>query len=224
MTRLEKYARLLIDVGVNVQKGQDLVISAQVECAPFVRLCAAYAYEKGAREVVMNWNDDFLTRKKYELAADDVFDGVPDYMKLFMDGYSEKKAAFLFLSSADPENLKGADPQRIKRWMAANAKAMKLYRTMQSNGELQWCIAAVPSAGWAKKVFPGKPEGEAVDALWNAILATVYVDGQNDAKADWSAHTARTDARAAAMTAYNFKSLHYRNALGTDLTVELPAG
>ncbi|MEA5050224.1 MAG: aminopeptidase [Oscillospiraceae bacterium] len=224
MTKQEKYARLLIDVGVNVQKGQDLVISAQVETASFVRLCAAYAYEKGAREVVMNWSDDLLTREKYEKAADDVFDAVPEHMKLFMDSYSQKKAAFLFLSSTDPENLKNADTGRIRRWQTASAKAMKIYRTMQADGELQWCIAAVPSVAWAKKVFPDRTESEALSALWEAILKTVYVTADGDAEADWNAHIRKTDERAAALTAYNFKALRYKNALGTDLTVELAAG
>ena len=75
--KLKEYAQLLVRVGLNVRKGQTLVISSPVECAFFARLCAAEAYEAGCREVVMNWSDDVLGRMKYLHAEDDVFDTVP---------------------------------------------------------------------------------------------------------------------------------------------------
>lgn len=55
--KLQEYAQLLINVGLNVQKDQYVVISSQVDCAYFARMCIAAAYEAGAKQVIMNWND-----------------------------------------------------------------------------------------------------------------------------------------------------------------------
>ena len=45
--KLREYAKLLIEIGLNVQQGQTLVIASPVDCAPFARLCASAAYDVG---------------------------------------------------------------------------------------------------------------------------------------------------------------------------------
>ena len=86
--KLREYAKLLVEIGCNVQKGQTLVLSAPVECAPFARLCASAAYDAGAREVVMNWSDDLLARERYLRAANDVSDTVPEWRRRFYNDYA----------------------------------------------------------------------------------------------------------------------------------------
>ena len=81
--KLREYAKLLIELGVNVQPGQTLVIASPVDCAHFARLCVAEAYAAGCREVVMSWKDDFLTRERYLHADDAVFDEVADWQRHF---------------------------------------------------------------------------------------------------------------------------------------------
>ena len=102
--KLQEYARLLIEVGLNVQKGQDLVISSPVECASFARMCAKAAYAAGCREVVMRWRDDVLTRERYLHAADEVFDTVPQWQRMFFDECAQSGAASLHIAAADPEH------------------------------------------------------------------------------------------------------------------------
>ena len=221
---LQEYARLLARVGLNIQKGQRLVISAPVECADFARLCAQEAYDAGCGEVVMNWHDDALTRMKYLHAEDGVFDAVPLWRRHFFNDHALEGAAYLAISATDPENLKGVDPQRIVRSQQASGKALKDFDRLQMCGGFPWCIASIPIPSWAKTVFPGLPEAEAMEKLWNAIFQAVRVRGDGSAVERWQEHLQTLHRRLDRLNALRFKSLHYVNSLGTDLTVELPEG
>ena len=222
--KLREYARLLVRVGLNVQKGQNLVISAPVECADFARLCAAEAYDAGCREVVMNWHDDALTRMKYLRADDAIFDEVALWRRHFFNDYALEGAAYLAISASDPENLKGVDPRRLVRSQQASGKALKDFDRLQMCGGFPWCIASIPIPSWAKRVFPGVSEDAAMEKLWDAIFASVRISGDGKAVENWQAPLDTLQERLEKMNALNFKSLHYTNSLGTDLTVELPEG
>ena len=220
--KLKEYAALLVQVGLNVQKDQTLVISAPVECAWFARMCAAEGYEAGCREVVMNWNDDALSRMKYLHAAEDVFDNVPLWRRHFYNDYAQEGAAYLAISASDPENLKGVDSKRIVRAQQASGKGLREFDRLQMCGGFPWCIASIPIPSWAKRVFPGVSEDEAMNQLWDAIFAAVRISGDGKAVEKWKQHLATLAQRKERLNALNFKSLHYTNSLGTDLTVELP--
>ena len=222
--KLREYARLLVRVGLNVYSGQNLVISAPVECADFARLCAAEAYDAGCREVIMNWHDDALTRMKYLRADDAIFDEVALWRRHFFNDYALEGAAYLAISASDPENLKGVDPRRLVRSQQASGKALKDFDRLQMCGGFPWCIASIPIPSWAKRVFPGVSEDEAMEKLWDAIFASVRVSGDGKAVEKWQAHLDTLHQRLEKMNALNFKSLHYTNSLGTDLTVQLPEG
>ena len=222
--KLQEYARLLVRVGLNVQRGQTLVISSPVECAYFARLCAAEAYAVGCKEVVMNWHDDALGRMKYLYADDAVFDDVPLWRRHFFNDYAQEGAAYLAISASDPENLKGVDGSRIIRAQQASGKALKEFDRLQMCSGLPWCIASIPIPSWAKTVFPDDGEERAMERLWDAIFRAVRISGDGKAVEKWQAHLKTLHARMEKLNALKFKSLHYTNALGTDLTVELPEG
>ena len=222
--KLREYAKLLIQVGLNVQKGQTLVISSPVECAFFARMCAAEAYAVGCGEVVMNWHDDQLGRMKYLYAQESAFESVPLWRRHFFNDYAQEGAAYLAISAADPENLKGVDSHRIVKAQQASGKALKEFDRLQMCGGFPWCIASIPIPSWAKTVFPGVSEDQAMEQLWDAIFAAVRISGDGKCVERWRAHIATLETRLKKMNALNFKSLHYTNALGTDLTVELPEG
>ena len=217
------YARLLIREGVNLQKGQTLVLSCAVDGAWFARLCAEAAYDAGCREVVMNWHDGPMDRMRYFRADDAVFDECPDWAADKANSLADAGAAFLSVTGEDPELLKGVDPDRMRRSSVAAGPKMKHFREMTSGNRVAWCVAAIPSPAWARKVFPDLPEEAGVRRLWEEILKAARSD-RGSAEADWRAHSETLREHVAKMTAYNFKSLHYKNALGTDLTVELPEG
>ena len=220
--KLQEYARLLVRVGLNVQKGQDLIISCPVECAYFARLCAAEAYEIGCREVVMNWHDDAMSRMKYLQAAEDVFETVPVWRERFFNDYAKAGAAYLAISATDPENLKGVDPQRIVKSQQATGKALKDFDRLQMASGFPWCIASIPIPSWAGRVFPDAPD--AVDRLWDAIFAAVRISGDGKCVEKWQSHLDTLHRRVEKLNSLRLASLHYTNSLGTDLTIRLPQG
>ena len=220
--KLREYARLLVEVGINIQKGQNLILASPVECAPFARMCAQAAYAAGCREVIMNWRDDVLSREKFLHAADDVFDTVPEWNRRFYNDYAREGAAYLAISASDPENLKGVDQDRIVRSQRSGSEALKpFYRLQMANG-FPWCIASIPIPSWAEKVFPGCPD--AVERLWEAIFQSVRITGDGKAVERWQEHLRLLEERRDKLNALRFASLRYRNSLGTDLTIRLPEG
>ena len=222
--KFKEYAKLLVEVGVNIQKGQTLVIGSPVDCAWFARLCARAAYAAGCREVVMRWSDDELTREKYLHAEDSVFDSLPAWQAEFDNGYARQGAAFLHISARDPENLVGVDPDRITRSQRSSGEALREYRELTMSNTVPWCIGSIPIPSWARKVFPGCPDGEAVEKLWEAIFQTVRVDGSGAAVDRWREHLAGLKGHMDRLNGLNLESLHYTNSLGTDLTIRLPEG
>ena len=222
--KFKEYAKLLVEVGVNIQKGQTLVIGSPVDCAWFARLCARAAYAAGCREVVMRWSDDELTREKYLHAEDSVFDSLPAWQAEFDNGYARQGAAFLHISARDPENLVGVDPDRIARSQRSSGEALREYRELTMSNTVPWCIGSIPIPSWARKVFPGCPEDEAVEKLWEAIFQTVRVDGSGAAVDRWREHLAGLKGHMDRLNGLNLESLHYTNSLGTDLTIRLPEG
>ena len=143
-TKLQEYAKLLIEVGLNVQKGQTLIISSPVECASFARLCADAAYDAGCREVIMNWSDDYLSRQKFLRADASVFDDTPEWREKFFTSYAEMGAAYLAIAASDPETLKGVDPDRLVRSQKSGSVLRKTFDRLQMSNGFPWCIASVP--------------------------------------------------------------------------------
>ena len=219
--KLSEYAKVIVQVGANVQKGQTLVIACPVECAEFGHLIAEEAYNAGAREVVMRWVDDLLARMKYLRADDAVFDDMPEWFRMFFYEYADKKAALVTISASDPEYLKGVDPDRLRRYAIVSGRELKGFRDMQMRNDFPWCVVSIPTTVWATKVFPGVSDEEAVGKLWDAILSIVRVSGDGLAVERWGEHLARLNKRAETMNGYKFKKLIYKNSLGTDLVVEM---
>lgn len=220
--KLKKYARLLVEVGVNIQKGQRLVINSPVECADFARLCISAAYDAGCSEVVMNWSDDFASREKYLRADSSVFETYPLWQREFLNGYAREGAAFLKIYASDPENLKGVDPDRISLAQRVAGEAVEEYRRLQMSNGFAWCIASIPIDSWAKRVFAAENAEDAKRKLWEAIFKAVRIDENGDPVELWREHLNKLEERKRWLNSKRFKLLRYKNSLGTDLSVELP--
>lgn len=218
---MEKLADLVVKKGVNVQKGQPVLLRCPVERADFARLVAKKAYERGAVEVVMQWSDDPLTLMKYENAPVEHFEEVPDWMVQRTKYYMEKGACVISIAATDPELLKDVDPKKIATWSKAFSAANKENMKYTMNDLNSWCVVSVPTVGWAKRVFPEVSEDEAMEKLWDAIFYTTRTD-QDDPVSAWDEHIGIMDRHAALLNERQYKKLHYKNSLGTDLEVELP--
>ena len=220
--KLEKYADLAIRIGVNVQPGQPLVISAPIGTAEFVRMLAAKAYEAGAGNVKVNWSDEKITRLQFEHAAPETFTQPPVWFAGEMTEFAEKGAAVLSVIAENPDALKGIDPARIASYQKTRGEAMSKYYEHVMSDKISWSIVAIPSQAWADKVFPDAPESERIDLLWNAIFHTVRLD-RPDPVAAWREHLDTLDGKSRILNAKKYRKLHYI-APGTDLTIELPEG
>lgn len=220
-TMLGKYADLIVKTGVNLQKGQILVIKSPVDCADFTREIALVAYKAGAKEVVINWHDDLFSRIRYLHAPEEVFEEYPEWKKEFYVSYSRQGAAFLSIDDDDPEIMKDVDPDRIMKSTRTSQTAIKEYRERLMSNRNPWCVVAVPSVAWAKKVFPEVSEKKAVELLWEEIFKTVRVD-ESDPAAAWEEHKSRLKKSTDFMNSNSFKLLRYKNSMGTDLSIELP--
>ena len=220
---LEKYADLIVKTGINLQKGQILVIKSPVDCAYFTREIAQIAYEEGAKEVAISWRDDLFSRIRFLHAPEEVFEEYPEWEKEFYVSYSRQGAAFLIILSEDPEIMKGVNPERIIKYTRTAETAVEECRDRLMSNKIPWCAVAIPSAAWAIKVFPELSEAEAVEKLWEEILKTVRVDTEDPAAA-WKKHKSNLKRSMDFLDSNSFKLLHYKNSMGTDLRVELPNG
>lgn len=222
--KLQEYARLLIEMGINIQKGQNLVLSCPVDIAWFARMCVRAAYDAGCREVIMDWSDEQIAREKYFRAADDVFTRFPTWRAEFCTSLAKSGAGFLSIDASDPENLKGVDPKRLRNAQRSAEEPLKEYRHMQMANVVPWCIAAIPHPKWAKKVFPDVGEEEAIEKLWAAILETMRITGDGKSLDRWREHVDALRVRVDMLNALDLERLHYTNRLGTNLTIHLPEG
>ncbi len=221
---LDKYAELIIRKGINIQPNQTLLVSCHVDNADFARRCVKKAYEAGCREVIMNWGDDTISRETWLHANDEIFDTIRPWEAEKANTLASEGAAFLNLTSGDPEAMAGVDPERMRRKSVVASKATAPYREALMSDKLQWCVAAVPNVKWAKKMFPDMKEEKAFKKQWDSILTTSRVYEETSPIDEWDKHIDTLHRRAAKLNEYNFKYLKYSNSLGTDLTVELPEG
>ena len=220
--KLKEYARLLVEVGLNLRPGQTPRVNAPLDAAPLVRLCVEACYDRGARDILVDWADDEVFRQKFLRADEAVFSEYPSYSKAKMDWLFEKKAPSLSFSGEDPELLKGVDPARLQNWRRAAGEATRPYFDAMTANQFQWCAGSYPTRAWAEKVFPDKKGDEAIDALWDAIFSVCRITGDGRGVERWREHVAATARRAGMLNEYRFRSLRYTNALGTDLTIRLP--
>ncbi|MDA1475713.1 aminopeptidase [Bacillus changyiensis] len=217
---LNKYAELVTEVGVNVQKGQQVVINVSTEVCDFARLLVKNAYQRGAKHVTVRWQDDVVTRLKYELAPSESFEEYPEWEAKGLETLAKEGAAFISVVSSSPDLLKGIDTKRIATQQKTTGKALYTYKQAIQTDKVSWTVVAAPSPSWAKKVFPELSETEAVNKLWDEIFKTTRVD-QKDPVQAWKEHDQALSEKVRLLNEKHFQTLHYQ-AKGTDLTIELP--
>jgi len=220
---LEKYAELVVKVGVNIQQGQVLLIEAEIEAAEIARHVVRKAYEAGAKFVQVVWYDDAVTRARFELATDDsYFSYYPEWNAAMMEQVAEGGGALLQIRMPDPDLYKGIHPDKVSAATKAAAIARKKFTTYASNNMFSWCIMIAPTKVWAAKVFADMPEEKQVDAMWETIFKINRIDMPNPVEA-WHAHIQKLKEMQNKLNAKRYVRLHYK-APGTDLSVELPEG
>lgn len=220
--KLATYADLIVQVGLNLQAGQQLMAIAPIEASPLLAQVARSAYGRGVRYVHPFYNDDALTLARYRYAPRDSFDFVPEWQVKGMLEILEQDGARLSVAGNDPDLLSGQDSEAIATAQKAGAKAMQPLMRKFMNDEASWCVVATATPAWAAKVFPDAPESERVALLWEAIFKAVRAD-RDDAVAAWQTHLDELKVRCDYLNERRYKALHYR-APGTDLMLGLADG
>ena len=216
--RLRAYAKLIVKCGVNVQKGQEVTIYADLDQPEFVKMVVEEAYRLKAKKVTVEWSYQPLEKLHVRHQSVTTLGTVTEWQKAKQEHLCQVLPARIHLISEDPDGLKGINMEKLSKARQMSFPILKPYRDRRENRE-QWCIAAVPGAAWARKVFPGMRTSTAMEKLWEAILDTSRVT--DDPIAAWDAHNADLKARCDYLNGLNLRSLHYTADNGTDLTVGL---
>lgn len=227
--KLEKYAELTLEIGLNLQPGQRLLIGVPVynsgvplEAAPLVRMLTAKAYQMGARYVDVIWGDDEILLARIEYAPRDTFNVYPSWKADLLLDYVRGGDAILTVLGNDPDLFKGQDPELVsllqKIVLERTDPAMEYVR----RSDVNWSVIAVPVQNWAAKVLPDLPPNLRLEKLWDAIFKTCRLDAENPVEA-WQTHIRQLMERCDYLNGKQYAQLRF-TAPGTDLTIGLPEG
>lgn len=218
---MRKYAQAITQVGANVQKGQRVWINCTTDALPLVRLVVEEAYKLGASDVHVKMTDDRLTRLHAEYKTVETYSEIPQYMIDERKFYLDDNVVFIHIPSSAPDLLAGIDSEKLAASAKAIGEKFAYYRSRVMTDKNSWTIAAYPSPGWAKLVFPDEADEEvAVAKLLDAMLEATRINVEDPVK-EWQEHRDRLTQKANHLNQRHYKALHY-TAEGTDLTIELP--
>ena len=220
---LRKYARTLLQYGVNLQQDQTLVVSVDVENKDFAVIVTEEAYELGAKEVVLNWRCSPIARQRLLHANESVLEKPANWIPEFYKQYIDEKAAFLSLISANPKALEGIPTDRISLQSRNLNKVLSFYHTAIMNSSVTWCVASVPTVLWADLLGYEGTNEEKINQLWETLLKLCRIEGV-EPKDTYRHHMAKLRHRCEALNKLDLKALRYTCKNGTDLQLELPEG
>ena len=217
-TVLRNYAKLIARMGVNIQKGQEVIIYCELDQPRFVEMLVDECYKAGAGRVRVEFGHQPLYKLNVRHRSVTSLAKVEEWEKVRLQHYVDTLPASITLISADPDGLKGINQAKVAK---ADQKSWPIYKPYfdAMENKYQWCIAAVPGAAWAKKVFPGLPKGRAIEKLWEAILFTSRAT--EDPIAAWEAHNKDLHDRCVFLNNLGIAELRYRGDNGPNLTVGL---
>ena len=213
---LRAYARLIAESGVNVQKGQEVFVQAELDQPEFVAMVVEECYRRKASKVVVDWSYQPLTRLHVRHQSLATMSKLTNYEEARWQHYVDTIPCRIYLLSEDPDGLRGVNQEKMAKAQQKKYPIIKGYRDQIEN-KYQWCIAAVPGVKWAKKLFPELRASQAVEKLWEAILHTSRVG--DDPVAAWDAHNKDLKARCEHLNSLSIRELRYKAANGTDLRV-----
>jgi len=217
-TRLRKYAKLIATAGANVQKGQEVIITAELDQPEFIAMLVDECYKKGAGKVSVDWSYQPLTKYHVRYCKDKVLGSLDEWQVKKWEHMADALPCRIYILSEDPDGLKGVNQKKLSLAMASRSKIIKPIRDKMEN-KYQWCIAAVPGKDWAKKVFPGERVSVAMEKLWEAILTASRV--LEDPILEWDKHNKNLASKCEYLNSLGIKELYYKSKNGTDFRVGL---
>ena len=213
-----KYAHLLLTKGLCINSNQPLLINAPIDSIDFIRVLTQVACELNIKDIYYDWTDEHLKHTQLQYFNEDEIKESHFWNKEMHDEYAKKDAAFLFLTSSEGSMMQDIDSNKLKIASSHSLQTRKLYREMQSNNQIDWCIAAVATKEWGNLLFPNQENS--YELLWEKIFDICLVNTENPEE-EWSKKMNENKEMCEKLTNLNIKKLHYANKTGTDLTVEL---
>lgn len=216
---LKKYAEVIVKVGVNLQENQVMMLRTPVECIDLAREIVKAAYKAKAKYVLVQYGDDLINREMYMNVADEILETVPEYVIKQHEYLVEENACMVSISAPTPHVYEGIDPMKFKKANIASMKKLGFFKQYTMGNKGQWVIVAYPTQAWANEVF--KDDENAYEKLLEAILEASRVRIDTDPVKEWEEHIDRLAKHNKILNDYNFKTLKFKNSLGTDLSVDL---
>jgi len=218
---LEKYARLAVSKGANVQKDQLVVVRATTETKELVREITKAAYEVGAKRVEVQWSDDYVSRHGLEYMGVETLEDIPEWKVVQTQHFVDEGACFISITSPIPGLNKGINPEKMQKASMAQMKKLAFFQSHLMGNKAQWNIVAAPNPVWASKVFPNDETDVAMEKMWDAILKACRVREDNDPVKEWDDHNDTLQKHNKILNDLQFDALHFTNSLGTDITIKL---
>ena len=221
MTLQEKYAKVILESCLKVEKDQPLFISYNVERRDFVKIVTKIALELGVKDIYYDCSDPYLKHEVLKSLEVEDLKKLTFWNKEMWNVYAKKDAAFLMLASETPGLMKDINPEKMSAMTKFSYETRKEFDARRDKSELAWCIAAVPTTAWAKELF--KDSENPVDELWDKIFDICSIK-EDDPVAIWDEKISKLKVRGKKLTDYQFKTLKYKSSNGTDFTINLPKG
>ena len=215
----EEYAKLAVEIGINLKEGQDVEITASTKCADFVKEIVKVCYADKARSVKVEWLNEEIDKLRWLYEDEKVMSEVLTWQEEKAKHRAETLPCKIYVDDADPDAYNGIDLKKYAAVRKARYSVLKKYSDMEDNRN-QWVIVAIPSVKWAKKVFPALSDDEAVSKLWEAIIKTMRLD-QKDPVQAWKDHIDDLQEKSNKLNEMNLDYLEYKSSNGTDLTLKL---
>jgi aminopeptidase len=219
--QIKDFARLIVEMGINVQAQQGVMINANTDTKDFVRALVEAAYQAGAKQVTVRWSDEVIQHHHFNYNSVETLQDVPAYIVQQHQYFIDQGYALISVHAETPGLMADCDPSKMQAASMATSQALKMWREHVMGNRTQWCVVSVPTPSWAHKLFPELTPEEAVETLWTHMLKAVRVDGVNDPVKIWQEHNAKLHAHNTRLNELQFKALRFKNALGTDLRVAL---
>ncbi|TFG82621.1 MAG: aminopeptidase [Erysipelotrichales bacterium] len=217
----KNYAKLLVQSGLNVQKGQNVVIEVDVENEGFAKLVVEEAYASGAKNVYVRYTDareDLLRLKNQSIRE---LRSVEHWERESIDGYLRENGCHLLLTSSYIGLFDTIDTSKLTAYQQRNNELRNIVRHRVSSNGIQFCIATIPNRLWAKAVFGHLSEDDALKTFWKTLFKLCYITKGEDPVTTWNAHQERVQIQRNHLNGLKIRQLHFRNSLGTDLTIGL---
>jgi aminopeptidase len=214
---LDRYADLVVDVGANVQPGQDVLIIASPGSAKLARAIARKSYERGARFVDPWYFDPYVKRARLEHAPADTLEFVPEWYGTRLTRLGAGHGCRISISPNTPPGLlAGIDPSVAGR---DQLPSVPEHFEVINNRTTNWCVVPWAVPEWAAVVHPDLEPEAALAALFDDLTYVLRLD-EPDAGAAWRERFADLHTVGTKLDAAGLDALHFEGP-GTDLTVGL---